>query len=47
MRSMIWSVGNSPPNMSEASCGPRNGIEVVIESATRSPVPESRSSGRE
>ena len=45
MRAMMPLVGNWPPNRSDAIVGPRNGIDSVIEYATRSPVPDSRSSG--
>ena len=45
-REMMSSLGNSPPNTRNASQGPRSGIDSNTEYAMRSPVPESRSSGR-
>ncbi len=45
-RGMMSLLGNSPPNTRKALHGPMNGIERSTEYAMRSPVPESRSSGR-
>ena len=39
--------GKAPPQMSKASQGPTKGMDWTIEKTTRSPEPESRSSGRE
>ena len=46
-RPMSSTVGNSPPKIRYASHGPMNGMAMTTESVIRSPVPESRSSGRE